>query len=423
MRHLPCLLWIACLLFATPLSTHAQTETYGSPETETDTSAVVRWDPLQLRDSLDKMLLRPMFQSSQVGIYIYDLTADTAVYEHGKLQLMRPASLQKLLTSTAALTHLGSQHEFRTRMWVLGDVSDSIFHGDIYLQGGFDPCFNYADMSDFADSILHMGIKAIEGNVYSDQSFKDTLKWGEGWCWDDDEKELHPLLCNGKADFIERFFESLDERNILHPLLSTEKPVPAATDNTAPRCLAECRRNMDQILLPMLKNSNNLYAEATFYQMGASQGIHHPSVKLSSQKVYDLIATLGLSPDDYVVADGSGLSLYNYATPELMVMLLRHVWKTPALYSHIYYSLPIAGIDGTLHARMQAGTAFDNIHAKTGTLRGVSTLAGYATAADGRQLCFCIMNQGVRSNRQAHAFQDEVCQLLTGGFNDNENDN
>ena len=62
--------------------------------------------------------------------------------------------------------------------------------------------------------------------------------------------------------------------------------------------------------------------------------------------------------------------------------------------------------------RMKKGKARGNVRAKTGTLEGVSTLAGYATARNGHRLAFCIMNQGVASLRAAQAFQDRLCELL-----------
>ena len=82
------------------------------------------------------------------------------------------------------------------------------------------------------------------------------------------------------------------------------------------------------------------------------------------------------------------------------------------LYLHLYPSLPIAGRDGSLRNRMRTGMAAGNVHAKTGTVTGISSLAGYCTAGNGHVLCFSIINQGVTRARIGRNFQDRVCQVL-----------
>ena len=380
-------------------------------ETDTvciDTVETLPW-PQNLKTSLDELLQDEMFQCSQLGLYIYDLTADSALYASGHRQLMRPASVQKLLTTITALTQLGGSFQFTTRFYMNGEMKDSVLCGDLYLKGGFDPRFGSDDMNAFIEVLTEHGIRQIDGRVFSDMSLKDTLKWGEGWCWDDEERTLRPLLYNSEDIFMKKFYERLDDYGIAHPLTFTEKLVP--TDSV--KLLAERSHTVDQILMRLLKNSDNLYAEALFYQLGATENAHYPSARLSAEKVNGLIRSLGKNPEDYNVADGSGLSLYNYTTPELIVQALKYTWKRNNIYLHLYPALPIAGVDGTLEHRMRSGNAFSNVHAKTGTLRGVSTLAGYATSANNHAICFCIMNQGIRSNSAAHRFQDKVCEIIT----------
>ena len=71
-----------------------------------------------------------------------------------------------------------------------------------------------------------------------------------------------------------------------------------------------------------------------------------------------------------------------------------------------------ACIDGTLEHRMKRGKAYRKVHAKTGTVKGVSSLAGYAKAANGNLLAFVIINQNVMKARQARTWQDKVCEVL-----------
>ena len=69
-------------------------------------------------------------------------------------------------------------------------------------------------------------------------------------------------------------------------------------------------------------------------------------------------------------------------------------------------------MDGTLKKRMKGSFTLGNVKAKTGSVTGVYSLAGYCTAANGHDLCFAIINQGVMHGRNARDFQDSVCQVL-----------
>ena len=145
-----------------------------------------------------------------------------------------------------------------------------------------------------------------------------------------------------------------------------------------------------------MKRSDNLYAEAMFYQIAHKMGGRYATAKMARQRIDATIRKAGISDKDSHSADGSGLSLYNYETPEIELMLLRYAYRNSDIYRLLYYSMPIAGVDGTLRKRMKGTAAYNNVHAKTGTVTGVSTLAGYCTAKNGHRLCFSIMNQGIR---------------------------
>ena len=112
------------------------------------------------------------------------------------------------------------------------------------------------------------------------------------------------------------------------------------------------------------------------------------------------------------MADGSGLSLYNYLSAELLVRLLRYAWHNQQVYDLLQPSLPVAGEDGTLKKRMKSPFTSGNVRAKTGTVTGVSSLAGYCTAANGHELCFAIINQGIMHNNTGRHFQDRICMAL-----------
>lgn len=153
--------------------------------------------------------------------------------------------------------------------------------------------------------------------------------------------------------------------------------------------------------------------EALFYQIAAQGGRKGAGRKQAVVHYNDLIRHIGLDASHYQIADGSGLSLYNYLTPELLGRMLRFAYNDDDIYRHLDPSLPIAGQDGSLRKRLRGSSAAGNVHAKTGTVEGVSTLSGYCRAANGNMLCFSIMNQGIRHTATGRNFQDRVCRALT----------
>lgn len=363
--------------------------------------------PQSVVAGIDNLLKSDMFETSQVGMMVYDLDADSAIYCHNERQLMRPASTMKLLTAITAIDKLGGSYQFKTDLCYTGEVTDGTLSGNIYCVGGFDPRFNIDDMRAFVESIRKMGVDTIRGTIYADKSMKDEAQYGEGWCWDDDNPILSPLLVGRKDVFIDRFVQELREAGIVVDAFTGQGRKP---DDAF--CICRRFHTIDQVLMRMLKESDNLYAESMFYQIGAASG-NQPATAHSARSVMNrLIKKVGLDPKRYNIADGSGLSLYNYVTAELEVRLLRYAFKNNNIYLHLHPSLPQAGTDGTLRKRMTSPFTQGNVYAKTGTLSGISSLAGYCTAANGHRLAFAIINQGLLHGHNGRSFQDRVCTIL-----------
>ena len=361
-----------------------------------------------LRIRLDSLLRDPMFETSQVGLMVYDLTGDSALYTYNHRQLMRPASCMKLVTAITALDQLGSDYEYQTRIYYTGDIVGTTLVGNVYCVGGFDPMLTVEDVAVLASCVRRIGIDSIHGMLVADRSMKEMQDYGEGWCWDDDNPMLTPLSIGRKDNFLQVFAEEVARSGInLERARLTGSTMPANA-----RLVGTLRRPIAEVLERMMKVSDNFYAESMLYQTAASakKGLARASDARNISK--QLFARLGLGHYPYKVADGSGLSLYNYVSAELLCALLRHAWRTPSIRQPLLQSLPIAGVDGTLEKRMRGTAAQGNVRAKTGTLTGISSLAGYCTMKDGRQLCFAIINQGVMRNATGKAFQDRVCKVL-----------
>ena len=278
----------------------------------------------KMRGQLDALMTDTLLLTTQVGVCVYDLTADQLLYEHNSRQRMRPASCEKVVTAVTALALLGTEYRYTPTV----------------------------------------------------------LSPGWGWCWDDAVTGMTAFGAKGKR-------QSAD-------LLYGEKK----------------ERSLADVLMPMMKNSDNLLAESMFWQLPGQPLTKSVRLQDCQDKVDAVLRMAGLNPADYVVADGSGLSLYNYISPYALTMLLRFARSSETLFGALYPTLPVAGVDGTLQNRMKGTLAEGNVRAKTGTVTGVSSLSGYVTASNGHLLCFSIINQGVVRTAHGRAFQDRVCVAL-----------
>lgn len=410
----------------------------GAPNEESTSDSLQRGvrvlstDATLVRDSIAarcaRILQGDFFERTQCGVSIYDITAGEYIFQRGERQQLRPASNQKVITAIAALDALGGDYQYRTTLYADGAQCDSVLRGNLYLRGGFDPLLDGGDVLRLVAAVQARGVRRITGQVYFDRSFKDTLRLGQGWCWDDEEVPLTPLLLRGKRGLESRFIEALTSAGIT---LSADD-ASAPTNASRAICYKETpssatpwgtvARGIDAVLLPMMKESDNLCAESLFYNLAAyantprgeaRSGKSWASRRDASRAVLRLVRALPLDPSPFLIADGSGLSLYNYASPQLLVALLRYAAAHPAVYAHLQPALPVMGVDGTLAKRCRGTEAAGNVCAKTGSVEGVSTLSGYCTSPVGHLLCFSIMNQGQRRNADARRVQDSLCHAMT----------
>lgn len=173
-------------------------------------------------------------------------------------------------------------------------------------------------------------------------------------------------------------------------------------------------RPLQEVLKQALKESDNLCAESMFYHLALQDTLLRGiTAEDGTNAIYAFMKkTLGFNPENYKIVDGSGVSLYNYVSPRLLLEYLKYAYYHREVFLPFYEALPIAGIDGTLKYRMKKTPAYRNVRAKTGSVTGVSSLAGYAKAANGHQLAFVIINQNVMKLGKARAFQDKVCSIL-----------
>lgn len=168
---------------------------------------------------------------------------------------------------------------------------------------------------------------------------------------------------------------------------------------------------LSEILKPLMKESENLYAETLTRTLGLVFG-QKGTFSEGKGIVEDTLGQIGIEAESYSYADGSGLSRLNLVSADVLVRILR------AMYEHrhfvpFYQALSIAGVDGTLENRMKGKRAENNLHAKTGTISNASAISGYLYTADGEMLAFSIMvNNYLESRKQAEFLQDKAIERL-----------
>nr|WP_293130360.1 D-alanyl-D-alanine carboxypeptidase/D-alanyl-D-alanine-endopeptidase [Microcoleus sp. bin38.metabat.b11b12b14.051] len=184
------------------------------------------------------------------------------------------------------------------------------------------------------------------------------------------------------------------------------------------------------------RESNNLYAEVLLRLLGKVTGIlpvpqavtgkmpvpqedtgkmpvpQEDTGEVGLKELKTALTQLGVNPNSYILADGSGLSRHNLISPEALVQTLRLMANSPA--GSIYRaSLPVAGESGTLKNRFNGTPSRVILQAKTGTLSGVSALSGYIEVPNYEPLVFSIIvNQSDLSAAKMRSATDEIVLLL-----------
>ena len=216
---------------------------------------------------------------------------------------------------------------------------------------------------------------------------------------------------DSKCYFMHAFLERLQGRGIVVPQSYGFAEIPLA----GVQKMSSRETPVQDVLNQLMKESDNLNAEAFLCRLGAqATGKKYVTAKDGITEIMNLIEQLGHDPKDYKIADGCGLSNYDYLTPALLVDFLKYAYSQTDIFQKLYKSLPIAGIDGTLQNRMKGTVAYKNVHAKTGSYTAINALAGYLRMKNGHEVAFAIMNQNVLSAAKARAFQDKVCEIIIG---------
>ncbi len=148
-------------------------------------------DPLEtIQTQIAQFLKRPGVRSAEWGIQILDPSTNQVLLEVNPDKAFPPASVLKLVTTSAALEKLGPEFQFRTGIYTNGTLgSDGVVSGDLILVGRGDPNLmppvsEFVEKSalvDLAETLQNLGIQKVQGNIIGDDSYFDSSSYGDGW--------------------------------------------------------------------------------------------------------------------------------------------------------------------------------------------------------------------------------------------------
>jgi D-alanyl-D-alanine carboxypeptidase/D-alanyl-D-alanine-endopeptidase (penicillin-binding protein 4) len=366
---------------------------------------------------------------AQSGAYVYDMTTGQALFAERATQRHPPASVEKLYTAVTALERMGPTAQLETTVLGVGHLAPGgVWQGALYLRGGGDPTFGSsafirshyggvgASVSALAAQLKADGIRRVTGKVDGDESYFDSLRGdpSSGYAWDPYlEGNLSALAFNRGETGAEtgpHAPAAYAARRLRAALRAAGVAVggggAATTPAGAVRLAGVLSPTIAQLLGLTLPPSDNFFAETLLKDLGARFGGAGTTAR-GAKVVRETIAELGVHPK---VVDGSGLSEEDQTSPFEVVGLLNEVAHTE-LGTILRGDLAVAGYTGTLAERMRGTAAEGRCEAKTGTLTGVSNLAGYCAAADGDELAFAFFNDGIPTD-EAHTLQDNMAITL-----------
>jgi serine-type D-Ala-D-Ala carboxypeptidase/endopeptidase (penicillin-binding protein 4) len=170
---------------------------------------------------------------------------------------------------------------------------------------------------------------------------------------------------------------------------------------------------LSQIIQLINKISQNLHAEMLLREIGwRVRGVGTQQAGRLEREAF--LAGAGVEPDHtgFALDDGSGLARQDLTTPESTVTLLRFMWHRPERDVWLD-SLPVGGVDGSLEHRLKGLAGAERIHAKTGSISHVNSLAGYIETRRHRWLAFSMMVNGTTStNGDVRDFLDKLCGIF-----------
>ncbi len=382
------------------------------------------------------------------GVVVDPLTNEV-LFDRNSAGLLAPASVQKVLTAVAALTTLGPETTFGTSTWSTEDPEVVVLRagGDLTLSstpaGSESVYIGAAKLADLAqatisalEASLPEGERVAIRELVVDASLWDAEdNWRDAWASsartngyisritplqiDGDRFAPSAVMGQRSGDPMPRaasaFVTALRQAGNQARFVSISY---APTPEGASQLASVSSRPVSELVSYMVKESDNTLAEMLGRHIALSLGLDGSGDSVS-EALRSSLLSIGISDEGVVFDDASGLSALNQVTPVFVATILSEVYRSAGDVSLLTDSLPIAGVDGSLEDRFSGDNAVaaGRVFAKTGSIQGTRSLAGWVSAEDGTDLVFAFFASGDVGDDARGALETAVTAVYSCGAN------
>jgi D-alanyl-D-alanine carboxypeptidase len=337
------------------------------------TPSASAFDPVSAANVFSRLAAEP--ELSNPSVSLVDVSTGEVVFESNAFSQRKPASTMKILAAAASLKHLQPDQVFTTRVSI-ANVPDAIV-----IDGEFDPWV----------SIDHRVAMKMNRTSFPRIAFNSLsrVKESSGGSL----KKLKVYYNGVYASEISRYRAFYKKRGIKPSFIKV-------TDERAASLVGEEILTSKSPQVIKMVNWFMLWSDNQLSERMAKIASRYAGNEFSDEGVAitfaEILIFYGINPAQIEVIDASGLSRQNKVTAHVLAQLLFKIHSDPVL-SKLIESLPVGGISGTLQSRYikTAPDAVGLVMAKTGTLSGTVSLAGYVQSGD-REYAFAIIADRIK---------------------------
>lgn len=390
--------------------------------------------PTPTPSGLQEALAAPMSDPilGQLGVQIVDPATDAVLLEKDGAAAMQPGSTLKLYTAAAAAVVLDPGARIVTSV-VQGDNPTEITviaGGDPTLSSQPTSIYNpgAATIQQLADGVIASGITEVTKITVDNSVFAGpttAVGWGSGDAPSTYAAPIYPFMADGgrsqpdddesmRYDDPDLHAAQLLAQALGSPNAEIVRGTATSTDQTV---AAVKSAPIEQLIEQMMLISDNTLAECLGRLVAKKTG-GEASFTGAVEAIASTMQTLGVDMTGYVGYDASGLSGQNLTSAQSIGSLMSIVASDqPAQLDVLSSSLPVSGYNGTLAARFETGPASGaagRVRGKTGTLTGVSALAGTVLTNDGRVLVYSFISNGGGGTIAVRTALDKIAATIAG---------